>query len=306
MNRDLPININESLEEHVAYHSVGFSIIPYIIEFDFERHDFMPLHWHNDLQISWVYEGELEFLIDGQVLTVDSRDIVFINRNKLHSSYSTKEDAKTLCINFELEFLNAQIIEDYIDPILNNESFTYYKLPITSQFSRYFSAILNEIPTDNDFLVKESTSTNYFDAVNLINQVIEGIVYEFEGANYLSNAEDFNNMNSLLTYIHEHYGEKITISDLTAHAHISKSFCNQLFRKYTKQSPMKYLLLYRLQIAQELLVHTDKSITSISDICGFGTISYFIERFRIHYKMSPLKFRQTYQKQKNFTLREYD
>lgn len=52
---------------------------------------------------------------------------------------------------------------------------------------------------------------------------------------------------------------------------------------------MKYLLLYRLQIAQELLVHTDKSITSISDICGFGTISYFIERFRIHYKMSPLK-----------------
>lgn len=297
MDRDLPININESLKENVMYRSVGFSIIPYVIEYNFKRHDFMPLHWHEELQISWVYEGELEFLIDGNAIQMNNMEILFINRNKFHSSSAIKKDAKTLCINFNLDFLHPKIVEDYILPILKEPSFSYFKLPMNKKFSGYFNSILNEIPKQSDELVKESISTNYFYIINLINQIIEEVVYQFEKNDYLSVAnEDFEYLNKLLSYIHKNYKEKITISDLIKQGHISKTFCNQLFKKYTKLSPINYITMYRLQVAQELLLNTNYTITEISELSGFGTISYFIERFRLNYQLSPLKFRKQFQK----------
>jgi AraC-like DNA-binding protein len=296
MNRNLPIDINESLEENVKYHSVGFSLIPYIIEYNFERNDFMPLHWHEELQISWVYEGELDFLIDGNSVTLDEMEILFINRKKFHSSSAMKNDAKTLCLNFSLDFLHPKILDDYILPILQNPSFTYFKLPMSNKFSKYFHTILDEIPKNSNKLVKESTSNNYFHTVNLINQIMEEIVYQFEENNYsLAESPDFDYLNKLLSYIHHNYHQKITIIELTKYAHVSKTFCNQLFKKYTKLSPINYVKMYRLQMAQELLISTNYSITRISEMCGFSTISYFIECFRLNYKMSPLKFRQRFQ-----------
>lgn len=55
--------------------------------------------------------------------------------------------------------------------------------------------------------------------------------------------------------------------------------------------------MYRLQVAQELLLNTNYTITEISELSGFGTISYFIERFRLNYQLSSLKFRKQFQKQ---------
>ncbi|MGG5329967.1 AraC family transcriptional regulator [Enterococcus sp. AZ163] len=294
MARTLPINMDETLEEHLTYQSVGFSIIPYVIEYDYERHDFMPLHWHKELQISWVYEGKIEFLIDGESIVISEKDILFINQKKFHSSSAIEGNAKTLCINFNLDFLHPKIIEDYIEPILNNPSFVYYRLPMVGTLSKYFSSILSEIPTQAAESVNETGSTNYFQVVNLINLIIEEIVLKFDGQHNFMKKEEFDTLNNLLLYIHQNYTQKVMIKDLTDHAHISKTFCNELFQKYTKMSPIQYITAYRLQVAQEMVITTDKPISTISEQCGFGTLSYFIEQFRLHYKMSPLKFRKKF------------
>lgn len=295
MNRKLPINMDESLEEHILYHSVGFSIIPYIIEYDYEKHDFMPLHWHKELQISWVFEGTLEFLIDGTSVTVSENKILFINSQVFHSSSAVKKNAKTLCINFNLDFLHPKIIADYIEPILSNPTFSYYTLPMAGLFSKYLHSILNEIPAEQSNLVKEIDSTNYFQVVNLINLIIEEVVLKFDGSHNFVKSENFTILNKLLSYIHHNYAKKIMIQDLIEHANISKTYCNELFQKYTKMSPIQYVTAYRLQVAQELVLASNEPISVISEKCGFGTMSYFVEQFRLQYTLSPLKFRKKFQ-----------
>ncbi|WP_265460412.1 AraC family transcriptional regulator [Enterococcus sp. HY326] len=295
MDRNLPINMDDSLEEHLLYQSVGFSIIPYIIEYDYERHDFMPLHWHRELQISWVFEGSLEFLIDGESVVITNKDILFINGNVFHSSSSPKGNAKTLCINFNLDFLNPKIIEEYIGPILANPNFSYYSLPMVGTFSKYFNIILNDIPTSETDSVKETSSTNYFQIINLINLILEEVVLHFDGDHASIKPEEFSILNKLLSYTHQNYTQKIMIKDLTDYAHISKTYCNSLFQKYTRMSPIQYVTAYRLQIAQELIITSNESISQISEKCGFGTMSYFVEQFRLQYNLSPLKFRKKFQ-----------
>ncbi|MDR2277685.1 MAG: AraC family transcriptional regulator [Vagococcus sp.] len=294
MTRRLPINIDEKNEEHFTYQSVGFSIIPYTIDYQFERNDFMPLHWHKELQISWVFEGSLEFLIDSESVEIGEKELLFINRNKLHSSTAINQDAKTLCINFDLDFLHPKIVEDYIDPVLNNSNFSYYTLPLVGTFSKYLQSLLKDISTEENQPVKETKSTNYFQVVTLINLIIEEIVVKFDQSNQFVQSEDNYLLNELLAYIHQNYQQKIKVDDLAKEAHISKTLCNQLFIKYTKMSPIQYVTAYRLQIAQQLVITTEDSISDISEHCGFATTSYFVEQFRKQYKLSPLKFRKKF------------
>lgn len=295
MHRYLPINRDNALQEHLLYQSVGFSIIPYIIEYDFERHDVMPIHWHNELQISWVYEGTLEFLIDGQPVQINSQDILFINGQVFHSSVALNGNAKTLCINFNLDFLHPKILEDYITPILNNTQFSYHVIPMMASFSKYFISLLNDIPLDQATCVKEIQSKNYFSTITLIHLLLEELILHFKGNDCLIQSNDFYIFKQLLSYIQIHFSDKIMIKDLLDHVHISKTYCNELFNKYTHMSPIQYLNTYRLQVAKDLIIHSSDTISEISERCGFNTSSYFSEQFRQHYQLSPLEFRKKFQ-----------
>lgn len=294
VDRNLPINIDEQLQENLTYNSVGLSIIPYVIEYIHDRNDFMPLHWHNELQLSWVYEGKLEFLIDGESVIVDKNSLLFINRKKFHSSTAMNSDAKTLCINFTLDYLHPKIVTDYIEPLLDNPNFSFYVLPLNHHIESYLNSVLEEIPASNQTLVHETDSTNYFQIVNLINLIMEDIVLKFNGTHHFTESDDTQVLNQLLTYIHQNYDHKIKIKDLTEHVHLSKTYCNDLFQKYTHLSPIQYVMAYRLQVAQELVLNTDQSISEISEKCGFSTLSYFVEQFRLQYKLTPLQFRKKF------------
>lgn len=294
MLQHLPINIDDQLEEHLTYRPIGFSIIPYTIEYIYDRYDFMPLHWHNELQINWVYEGELDFLIDGKTVKIDRNHILFINRRKFHSSKAVSKDSKTLCINFDLDFLHPTIVQDYLQPVLDQDNLTFFVLPLTHQLEHYLNTVLAGIPQSNKDLVRETASANYLQIINFINLILENIVLKHSKDAETVDIDDAKELNLLLTYIHNNYHRKITIDDLTQQIHMSKTYCNELFQKYTHQSPVQYIMVYRLQTAQELILTTNKSISEISEDCGFGTLSYFVAQFRLKYKLSPLKFRKKF------------
>lgn len=292
--RDLSINVDETFKESLNYRSSDFLIKPYIIKYIHEQKNYMPLHWHHELQINWVYEGEVEFLIDGESIIMNKNSILFINSKKFHSSSTINDDAKTLCINFDLSFLPASIINEYLEPLLNNPNFSYVSIPAIDNIARYVNEIVSKIPDESNYLEKEEYYINYFQVINCINLIIEKMLIQYEDKDSNIKSVDFDVLNKLLSYIHNNYSTKIMIKDLLAHAHINKTYCNDLFQKYTKMSPIKYLIAYRLYIAQDLIINTTLPISDISQRCGFITLSYFVEQFRIHYNLAPLQYRNKY------------
>ena len=57
---------------------------------------------------------------------------------------------------------------------------------------------------------------------------------------------------------------------------------------------MSYLIRYRLQQAQRLLLTSTLSVKEISCKCGFSDSSYFVKVFRKHMKQTPSEYRKTY------------
>ena len=96
----------------------------------------------------------------------------------------------------------------------------------------------------------------------------------------------------ILQFIQEHYSEDITVEDVAAQVHISRTECFRCFQKITGQCPKSYLNSYRIRQAMRQLETTDDSITAICFSCGFNNMSYFVKRFRESAGVSPGKYRE--------------
>lgn len=61
--------------------------------------------------------------------------------------------------------------------------------------------------------------------------------------------------------------------------------------KYTGLTPSEVMNRFRLDYAAARLCTTDKNITEIADECGFSSLSYFFQRFRERFNISPRQYR---------------
>lgn len=52
----------------------------------------------------------------------------------------------------------------------------------------------------------------------------------------------------LMIYIHQHYGEKISVSEVAASAYLSERECFRIFQECLHMTPMQYIQNYRLQM----------------------------------------------------------
>jgi AraC family cel operon transcriptional repressor len=61
--------------------------------------------------------------------------------------------------------------------------------------------------------------------------------------------------------------------------------------KYTGLTPSEILNRFRMDYAAAQLCTTDKNITEIAGECGFSSLSYFFQRFRERFQVSPRRYR---------------
>lgn len=103
--------------------------------------------------------------------------------------------------------------------------------------------------------------------------------------------EQQDRIRSMLSFIHNHYKDKITVAQIADAAGISEREAMRSFRNGLHQSPIEYLISYRLNEAKKLLRNSDLSITELCYQCGFSESSYFGKVFRKAYGLTPREFR---------------
>lgn len=96
----------------------------------------------------------------------------------------------------------------------------------------------------------------------------------------------------MISYIHDHYTEKFSLTDMAAHLAVSRSECSRYFKKAMHITISEYLLEYRLAQAVGLLETSTMNITEIAHAAGFCDASYFIRRFQEKLRCSPEKYRK--------------
>lgn len=104
-------------------------------------------------------------------------------------------------------------------------------------------------------------------------------------------SEGYRTFKKSIKYIHANYTDKIQIPYLAKIEGLSNSRFITLFSKEMGKTPSEYILDLRLGRACELLVATDKQISSIGTTVGYKDQYFFSKIFKKHMGISPQGYR---------------
>jgi signal transduction histidine kinase/DNA-binding response OmpR family regulator len=96
-----------------------------------------------------------------------------------------------------------------------------------------------------------------------------------------------------MAYIHAHYTEPISRSDVAAHIGLSERHLTRCFHQEVGMTPITYLNRYRVRQAKALLEAGTKGITEIAGEVGFSSSSYFTRVFRQEVGVPPRAYLQS-------------
>jgi AraC-like DNA-binding protein len=89
----------------------------------------------------------------------------------------------------------------------------------------------------------------------------------------------------------EHYRQKLSIGSLAEMSGYSYDRFRHLFKERYGSSPLRYLLLKRLDYAKSLLKHTQMHISEVSAASGFVNDAQFCNMFKREIGVTPRAFR---------------
>lgn len=252
-------------------------------------------HWHPEVQIALVTEGEVLFRTEDGEFRLGAGDGFFVNGGVLHEAAPTEEnDGVYVCVNFLPSLVYGQsgsvVQRDYADPVLRApalRSFPLANLP----WHREICSLLEQMQA-----TEEAAEYGYeLELISLLCRIWRLIVIhyrpEIEGHSSVSFA-DRQRIRALQTYIHHHYRGHISLADIAAAGHVSRGECCRVFQRVLGTSPVQYLTRYRLEQSVRLLTSTALSVSEIAGQVGFATSSYFIELFRRQLGCTPLEYRK--------------
>jgi AraC-like DNA-binding protein len=97
-----------------------------------------------------------------------------------------------------------------------------------------------------------------------------------------------------MDYIQYHLHEPILVSELADMCRLSDSYLSVLFKRETGMNITEYIMIKRMETAENMLRFSDFTLSEISDILHFSSYSHFARVFRRYFDTSPKKYRDTH------------
>jgi AraC-like DNA-binding protein len=176
-----------------------------------------------------------------------------------------------------------------VNPIINNPTFTHYLLHANAPANR---SVLQQMRILDMlyFLHTKSAHHEYRLCIHLARMWLEflSLLPKMKAG---APPKNYERIRTLISAIHTHYQQPISIQDIANAAHISKTECLRCFQKYIHDTPYQYLMKYRLHRSTALLLSTDMTITDIASHVGFRSTSSYIRYFKLFYHITPYRYR---------------
>jgi len=95
-----------------------------------------------------------------------------------------------------------------------------------------------------------------------------------------------------LEYIDSHLSIQLSISEIAANVYMAPSSLCRDFKRDTQMTIGQYMHKSIMGRAEQLLLEGNYSVADISEILGFCDQSYFTQRFKKNFGMTPTEYKQ--------------
>lgn len=262
---------------------------------------FVNWHWHYEFQLTYVVRGTISVFFNQQIIDLHEGQGIYINPEVLHM-IRDRYDSDAMFISLDVSpklltsFPNSVFERSYVKPVFCSSA---ADAVILDPGVFWQKKILDEaMSIEQDYKSRSFgwelavSSSLYAIWKELVCHLHESLAEHDAPAADGARMRRNQRIKEILSYIREHFTEKITLDEIAKHLHLSTNECCRFFKKNMNCTLFEYITEYRLSKSMELLEHTDLPVSQIAYESGFGSSSYFIEKFRKNVGMTPAAFRK--------------
>ena len=247
-------------------------------------------HYHEDIEIVTVKSGKMAYSVNGQTLYLNEGDTIVVNSNQVHYSICVDEKvARYVIFIIHPSILASSVAVEMqaVKPITDNPDLPYMRFRGLNEYTDQIYELMMGMPEirHDAFAITKQ----FFLIWDIIRKQCESWGATGDGEPVDTHMQSIKLM---MHFISESYRNSITLNDIAGSANISKSQCNNLFNRYVGQSPVNYLMNFRVRKVAEYLSSTSMPLAEIASLTGFCGTSYMSESFRKFFAMSPREYRK--------------
>lgn len=260
---------------------------------------FVPMHWHDSIEVLYILDGETIVNIDQQLFTLHQNEYIILDSKVIHST-SCKTFSHFLIIQIPYRFLKTYIPDiDYIH-FQNVCSTTAGSTDReSSNCVKPKAFILEDLRSIlNQLVLLWNTKPNgyqlkyysyIFDLLYIMNTHFKTEISQSE---YHQSEKYMERLTCVMSYVKQHYREAISLQDISDYLALNPAYFTRFFKKYMGMTFTEYLNSIRLRYIYEDVLSTDLPIQTILEKNGFTNYKLFMRMFRETYGGTPSQKRK--------------
>lgn len=237
---------------------------------------------------------ELKFCVSGNVYCREKKAECDLCRHSDTKTCVEKVNSiDVLSFSFKPSYLSQFVkgrktlsVSDEILSFKNNRSFSK-TLPLCSRNRMAIDALLNHTYTDsleNIFINAQTQILLLYSMECMIGEKEETFTCKF-----LANEADREKITNARAILLKHIGEPITIRELSRKVAINECYLKKGFKEIFGTTIFDFYQTQRMEHAKYLLYEKSLSVTEVSLLLGYSSISHFSTAFKKHTGLKPCK-----------------
>lgn len=287
------------------YNDFMSDVFPFKIERRYNHNITRESHFHDYLQICYVWKGTCIHSVYEQNSVAVKGDIFAILPNVPHTMEAIEgKEIELIQVDFMPFFINENMREfskidgfvdfAYIQPMVFLKDSMVPRLNLSSTGQSVVESILYNMERELEHKEEGFKLLIKADLLKLL------VILGREFQNFLQHKKHGNSVTfhrklfyNSIDYIHEHYNEKIMLEDIAKIAAMSPSYYSNMFKMIQGNNFIEYLNEVRIRNAVEILKTTDLNIAETAFEVGFNNLGHFNRIFKEFNGMTPSAFRKS-------------
>ncbi len=240
-----------------------------------ERGFLFPGEAHSLVELTYVDQGSLHSVVDGQDILLEQGDLMVYGPGQWHMQYAD--------IDVIPRFLTI--------------TFDIGNYDISQLCNRRFRSPQKAIALLQMMLSEQERGQEFFGdmLLTLLVQVLIQLKRLSDGsADTLKNAHCITNENEIIRraqqYISSHVRDKLSVPLVAQNSNVSTSYLTSLFRKHLQISPGDYIRRIKLQESKQMIRDGNLNFTEIAQVLQYSTIHHFSRQFKENFGITPSQY----------------
>lgn len=253
-------------------------------------HDIMNYryHWHPDeYELNILLHGSQEYCRGTQNVLLEEDDVLLTPPGVGHASFGQQANTTAIVLHFSAAAIR---------PFFKKSGVYHFPTCLSDEGTRteeryrqirFYASQIFTLMQQNSLYAQLAVRAS-------LELLLVVLCTEFEPQRLNEMPEDERRRSAirrLLTYVEEHYAEKLTLENLADFAQYNRTYVSTLFKQVVGVNFHEYLSRVRFQHALNDLALTKDGLTDIALRNGFADLKTFNARFRATLQRTPAEYR---------------